>query len=290
MAFHYPPVNSRLQRGGCYLTSVGTQSYQKGQQYPVKGHQKAFAFEWSRGRVISDFAIVMIVDGTGEWESPRGQKQHVSAGDLIYLVPGGWHRYRAAANTGWQEKWCCLSGSVVHGFVSEGILPDHCILVPRGTREGMEAQLDGLVRDVLAAPTGNRALWGGRALALLLEGFEKPQPMAQPAPAGNPITAEAIRYILENAHRPIHVQDVALHCGIERRTLERHFQRAGLECVGRRIIEERLVRAERLLTSTVLQIKEIAYTCGFERPQRMIYDFRRFRGSTPGEIRRQKSD
>jgi AraC-like DNA-binding protein len=34
-----------------------------------------------------------------------------------------------------------------------------------------------------------------------------------------------------------------------------------------------------------MQIKEVAYACGFGGPQRMIYDFRRVRGTTPGSFR-----
>jgi transcriptional regulator GlxA family with amidase domain len=44
-----------------------------------------------------------------------------------------------------------------------------------------------------------------------------------------------------------------------------------------------------LLTETSMQIKEVAYACGFGGPQRMIYDFRRLRGITPGRVRRPKS-
>jgi len=100
------------------------------------------------------------------------------------------------------------------------------------------------------------------------------------------IADTALRFIQDNSHRPIVVRDVAAHCGVERRTLERYFQRAGMFSVGRRIIEERLVRTEHLLGSSSLLIKEIANACGFGNPQRMIYDFRHFRHCPPREIRR----
>ena len=99
----------------------------------------------------------------------------------------------------------------------------------------------------------------------------------------------AMQFIRDNAHRPIRVRDVATDCGLERRTLERRFRGAGLPPVGRTIILERITRSEILLAETGMQVKEVAYACGFGSPQRMIYDFRRIRGTTPGRLRARKT-
>lgn len=289
-SFHYPPVEANALRGGCCLTSVGSLAYRPGEKYPASGHPAEFNFDWKRGRMLADFALVLITKGGGEWEAGSGGLTGVSAGDVLYLVPGGWHRYRPDSSTGWMEKWISLRGSVVHGFSRAGMLPDACTLQAGGIRAHLESRLDRLVRDVMADCGSNRPSWGVRALSLFLECFGDHTPSEIRIRQTEPAVDTALRFIRENAHRSIGVRDVAASCSLERRTLERYFERAGLGPVGRRIVDERIARAEMLLLETGMQVKEIAFACGFGGAQRMIYDFRRGRGITPGELRRRKSD
>lgn len=287
-SFLYPPVDSRLQSSGCYLTSVGALTYQRDQPYPVEGHRKGFAFEWERGRAITDFAMVMIVDGTGEWEAQRGESEIVNCGDLLYLVPGGWHRYRPASATGWREKWCCLSGAFIHGLVTTGFLPSECCRISGGLNKGAEAQLDLLTQEVLATSGMNHPSWGMRALAVLLECMNSAKQKSLQR-YHDPVVAKALDFIDGNLHRPIGVTDIALNCRVQRRTLERRFTEEGLGAVGRYLVDARIARAETLLRETSLSVKEIAFACGFGGAQRMIYDFRCHRGITPGKLREQLS-
>ncbi|MFZ4483271.1 MAG: helix-turn-helix domain-containing protein [Chthoniobacterales bacterium] len=288
-SFHYPPIDATALRAGCCLTSIGALTYGPGQAYPKAGHPRDFDFRWERGRKLSDFALVMIVSGRGEWEATKGDLQPLEAGDALFLVPGGWHRYKPASEHGWGEKWICVQGSAVHGFVSAGLLPGRCLIMEGVLRRDRVARLDHLRRDVAAKPGASLPSWGVRALAVMLECFETQRPIAPPEESFASTTATALGFIRENAHRPIGVRDVAVHCGLVRRTLERHFQRAASMSVGRAIILERIAGAEMLLTETSMQVKEVAYACGFGGPQRMIYDFRRLRGITPGRVRRPES-
>lgn len=286
--FHYPPLDAAALRAGCCLTSIGALTYRPEERYPQGGHPADFDFRWQRGRKLPDFALVVITAGRGHWEAEKGGLRRVAPGDAFFLVPGGWHRYRPEASTGWTEKWICVQGASVHALVAAGLLPGQCLHLGGGKREGMLLRIDRLLRDVAANPRLNRPSWGLRALTVMLECFESQSPAE--APVGRSGGAEAaMRFIRENAHRPIGVREVAAECGLERRTLERRFRNAGLAPVGRSIILQRIARAEQLLTETGMQIKEVAYASGFGSPQRMIYDFRRVRGTTPGSLRRGNS-
>jgi AraC-like DNA-binding protein len=283
-AFHYPPVGAHLQRAGCYLTSAGALTYRSGEAYPVEGHRKGFAFDWSKGRTIPDFAMVMILEGEGECEFRPGFTETMQSGDLLYLVPGRWHRYRPNHATGWREKWCCLSGSIVHGFVAAGWLPGECRRVPGGLLHQEEHRLDRLIGDVARDPDSNHPAWGMRALAILLQCLG--QTMAKPAPAHpDPVIGAAIAFVENNLHRAVGVNDIAEFCRVERRTLERRFRVGGFGPVGQYLVTARIQRAESLLMDSSLSVKEIAFACGFGNAGRMIYDFRQHRGITPGRLR-----
>ncbi len=283
-AFHYPPLDTTSLRAGCCLTSIGSLAYRSGQKYPQAGHPKDFDFRWQRGRKLPDFALVLIAAGRGQWEAEDSGLQNVAAGDAFFLVPGGWHRYRPAPSVGWTEKWICLQGAILHNLVASGLLPGRCAQLRGGVRSGMEPRLDRLLRDVAAEPGVNHPSWGLRALTVMLECFETDSSNTAPSPRTG-ATDQALRFIRENAHRPIGVREVAAKCGLERRTLERRFASAGLPPVGRSIILQRIARAEQLLAETGMQVKEVAFASGFGSPQRMIYDFRRVRGTTPGSLR-----
>lgn len=288
-SFHYPPLDAASLRAGCCLTSIGTLGYASRQPYPQSGHPKDFEFQWVRGRKLPDFALVLILSGRGEWEAVRGRRQKVIAGDAFFLVPGGWHRYRPDSATGWTESWLCVQGPSVHSLASSGLLPAHCLHLRGAVPRGVPEKLDRLRREVSAKSGTNLPSWGLRALTLILDCFEPSTPMSRPASPAASAADTALQFIRDHAHRPIGVRDVATGCGLERRTLERRFRRAGLPSVGRSIILERIHRSEMLLAETGMQVKEVAYACGFGSPQRMIYDFRRVRGTTPGRLRSRKT-
>ena len=287
-AFHYPPVDEKTLRWGCYLTSIGCVSYSRAKAYPCQGHPPEFGFNWEQGRVLADSALVLVLKGGGEWESPAGVRASLSAGDILYLVPGGWHRYQPFNKSGWTEKWLCARGVFLHDAVQSGIIPDHCVHLRGGLRPAVEQQLDRLRKEVLLNKQANRASWGARAFSILLECLERADATAleeswpvQP----DAIVQRALQFIHQTSHRPLGVKEVANHCAMERRTLERRFAHAGCGPINAHITRTRLHRALILLCETNLPIKEIAYACGFGGGQCMLYNFRQYYRVTPGSIR-----
>ena len=283
-AFHYPPVDRRLLELGCYLTSAGRLRYPPGARYPVSGHPEAYAFDWARGRTLTDFALVLVTGGSGEFETRDGPGVTVAAGSLLYLVPGEWHRYRPRRSTGWTEKWVCANGHYLHDLRAAGLLPARSCHVSDPPAPDLDSAFDRLIEDVHADPDHNRPSWSARALALLLRPFE--QPIRAPSPSdAHPVVQRALRFIRENCHRPLDVSTVAAHCGVIRRTLERRFAEGHPRTIAAEIVEARIARAELLLRESRMPLKEIAYACGFESAQRMIYSFRRRHGHPPGRLR-----
>lgn len=75
--------------------------------------------------------------------------------------------------------------------------------------------------------------------------------------------AAALRFIHDNAGRPIGVRDVVRHCSLSRRALELRFQRVVGRAVHAEMRRVRLERAQRLVAETELSIHRIAEDCGF---------------------------
>lgn len=99
--------------------------------------------------------------------------------------------------------------------------------------------------------------------------------------------AAAIRFIHENATKPIQIDDVVRYVAISRRNIETRFRKV----VGRTLHEElqrvRMDRAKRFLLETDLPIPQIADAIGFGTPSYFIQVFRAAHGVTPSRFRRQ---
>lgn len=99
--------------------------------------------------------------------------------------------------------------------------------------------------------------------------------------------AAAIRFIHENAHRPITVNDILAAVPIARRALERRFrkwlQRSILDEIRRAHVE----RAKHLLLTTDLSMSEIASRAGLGEGRRLSIVFLQLTGVSPSSFRKQ---
>jgi LacI family transcriptional regulator len=97
----------------------------------------------------------------------------------------------------------------------------------------------------------------------------------------------AVRFIRENAHLPLRVQDVLREVPLGRRTLERRCHKALGWGLGHEIRRAHLERARRLLARTDLPMKLVARQAGFTSIRHMGIVFRQELGMPPTTYRRQ---
>lgn len=83
------------------------------------------------------------------------------------------------------------------------------------------------------------------------------------------------------------VDRLAELCGISNRHLSRMFKKTTGYTLGKYIGNERINQAQHLLAKPDLQIKEIAYLCGFKSQSSFAKTFHDAMGKTPSEYRRQ---
>lgn len=287
---HYFEVGEREIGAGLYLTSVGAGGVRGGETYPPAGHPEDYDFSWTRGRVLTDTALVFIGTGQGEFET-RADQCVWSPGQAVLLPPGYWHRYRPARETGWTEYWLTLSGEITgrlwqqwEGSLRLRPLPVHG---PAAFRRDFERFIATIMREAGKAgdpPKAQPLTWIAAGLDLLGR-FVGAHLEETTAPVSDDGVDQALRYIRSHSHRPLSVAQVAAAAGMTRRTLERRFAQA----VGRTPREElewhRVQRARRLLSETRRPIKEIAFLCGFKEQRGLIRACQRLLGAAPGKLR-----
>ena len=97
--------------------------------------------------------------------------------------------------------------------------------------------------------------------------------------------AAALRFIHDNAGRPIRVYDVTAALADGRRTLEIRFRQALGHSIGAEIKRPRLERARRMLLETDLPLPKVAEATGFGSPSYLAAVFHRELGVTPIKYR-----
>ncbi len=152
--------------------------------------------------------------------------------------------------------------------------------------------------DMSFSKVGHRA---AAILDLLMSGGEPPDTPELIAPAElvprrstdvyaseDLIVARALRYISENSHHRIQVNDVATAVLTTRRTLERRFS----EFAGRSIADEitrlRLERAKRRMVETDAPMKDVATDAGFRNADHFYKVFARVEGIPPSQYREER--
>lgn len=100
------------------------------------------------------------------------------------------------------------------------------------------------------------------------------------------LTAKAVRFIRQRACEGIDVNDVARHCGVSRRTLERTFDSFLGISPHDQIVRTRVARAKELLSETDYPLDTIAAKSGLSQAAYLNVLFKREVGTTPGEYRR----
>ena len=133
--FKYLLVNDRDKKYGLYVNTVGCQSVHPNVNYPFKEHPTGYYFNPQKGRVLQEYHIVYITEGSGLFSSSKLKEQEVRKGHLIMLYPGQWHSYKPHKATGWNEYYIGFKGSIVDGLLENNFLDRDNQLIDIGLNE-----------------------------------------------------------------------------------------------------------------------------------------------------------
>lgn len=142
-----------------------------------------------------------------------------------------------------------------------------------------------------------------RLLDSLMHGEQKPTDTLLVKPKGiivrqssdimavsHPQILSALKFIKENFHTTINVEDIVRHVSISHRQLTKLFKKF----IGHSILQEltrcRLEKAQKMLREGDEKIKEIALACGFSSSHRLNIVFHRELNISPKEFRKAEAD
>lgn len=298
--FRYFPEQSATPEESVRLTGVGRSRVPPGAPYPLGHHPMLYNFNWHRGRTLPEFQLVLISEGSGEFETKSTGRIVFTAPAVLTILPGVWHRYRPLPETGWTEHWLSFDGKSARKLLEDS---DTCIQSSASKIAGGQAclkEFDSLLesfrRNTDDKPrTDTHDSWREIVeLANQTLGRESFSSADEPrlrlsTNVDDPVVQQALSYIWTDSRGPITVRDVAQQLPVTRRTLDRRFA----ETLGHSVLEEiincRMSRAKRLLVATDLPVKNVARLAGFPSSERMRVTFVEGEGVPPLAYRQQNS-
>lgn len=281
----YLTISNADDEWGIVVTTVGYQFIRAKEKYPLSQHPEDYDFKPQTGRVLNEYQLVYITKGSGYFSSQSCKPQKIQAGTMLLLFPGEWHSYYPDKETGWDEYWVGFRGMHIDRRVEKRFFtreePIHKI--------GLSATIVGLYNDILKfaseEKSGYQQMISSIVLHILGTVYYKNRNQAFKNTYVIDKINEARILMKEQVENSISVEELAAKLGLGYSWFRRMFKEYTGVSPAQYQQQQKLLRAKELLTSSSLNISEIAYSLKFENAGQFSTFFKKKEGVTPSEFR-----
>jgi AraC-like DNA-binding protein len=243
------------------------------------------SYDWSgRRRGQTPFTVLQhTIAGAGNLQYER-RRYRLRAGDTMLTIVPHDHRYWLEDGGRWEFFWISMSGQEavrIHRVIQAETGP--VLRLKSETIETIAECSLRLIKGEGEMPGAASAIAYRAVAALYDDVFGSPS--VQPV-SDDDTVARVVDYVLGNLEKPLSVDHLAEVSGFSRSHFSRMFTENRGIPPGEFVLQERMRRAARLLSShALLPVKEIANLTGFEEPNYFGKVFRRFFGTSPSDFR-----
>ena len=224
------------------------------------------------------------ISGEGCLLYERRQYRLKSGDTMLVIVPHN-HRYWLEKNGRWEFFWISMSGQEavrIHRTIQAQAGP--VLKLRSDTIERIAECSLRLINSEGETPGAASAIAYTAVGALYDDVFGSQN--VESIDNDDAVTSTVVDYVLANLDKPLSVSHLAEVSGFSRAHFSRMFMASKGLPPGEFVLQERMRRAARLLSShSLLSVKEIANLTGFDEPNYFAKVFRRFFGTSPTEFR-----
>jgi AraC-like DNA-binding protein len=263
--FKYLNIGPLEENWGLYITTVGHTRIYPNENYPNnEEHPRNHSFSWNKGRILNGYYLIFISNGHGVFESALTEPTTVTAGTCFFLYPGVWHRYKPHSNSGWEEYWIGFKGSYADELMNKGFFDSVSPFINVGLNPDLLSLLHKLLATVQASSAGYHQVIAGIALQIL--GTLNAVSIQQEDE--HDTTAKLIskaKFLLEEAlDKTVDMEKLVRELPMGYSKFRKAFKLSTGESPNQYHLNLRLNKAKDLLTSTALNINEVANQTGFD--------------------------
>ena len=286
----YLVANDRDAQWGLTVSTVGMDDVAIGEHYPTKGHADGYYFDMERGRRLNEYQMLYLVDGEGRFQSSHVEGKRIKAGDLFLLFPDEWHSYGPTERSKWKSYWIGFKGKNINDRVKANFLSPEKPIYHLGYSAGIIELYEAALRTAFEEPPYAQQILAGivNHLIGMMYAQERSIELNKNQSHVEMISKARLR-IREELESELTIQHLAEDLGVSYSNFRKLFkQYTGLSPALYQP-DLRLLRANELLWTTKLSIKEIAYRLNIETPDYFSSKFRMKTGIKPSEFRDQNS-
>lgn len=283
----YLSIGDNDEDWGIVVTTVGHQSIPPRTHYPPTQHPETYLFTPEKGRVINEYQLVYITKGEGWFSSQQmKKKQKISAGTMILLFPGEWHSYAPDSSTGWIEYWVGFRGPHIDNRVKKGFFSKKEPLHNIGVNSSIVELYEDIIRIAQKEKAAYQQMISSIVLSILGTVYYKSKNEQYADSYIVDKINEARNIIKNNAENTISQENIAKKLGLGYSWYRRMFKEYTGVSPAQYQLQQKLMKAKELLTTTDKNISEIAYSLHFENVCQFSTFFKKKEGITPSEFRK----
>jgi len=283
--FKYLTPSSDDINWGLYTNVAGYANVAPNDAYPPQGHPAGYNFNWENGRILHEYQLNYITEGSGILETKEG-KYTIQPGTVLFIFPDMWHRYRPHKNTGWKEHYIGFLGDFTENIFQETFISKQKPLIYIGFQDDVIKHFFEIIENIKEEKPGYQQVCSGIILYLISNILSISKNREFSGREVEKKIKKACLMMRENLHVNINVEELArdYHIGYS------HFRRMFKKYTGlspaQYHLKLRLQRANELLMTTNMSIKQIAYELGFQSNYYFTRIFTKKYGVSPSLIRK----
>jgi AraC-like DNA-binding protein len=248
---------------GLHLTVAGFAKISPSMVYPPKFHPSGYFFTWEKGRILQEYQINYITEGSGIFETATDHFQ-VVPGSMLILRPGMWHRYKPDPNTGWNEHYIGFNGEFCSKLLQEGFFQTGKPVLFIGFQENILELFFEIIQLVKDEKTGHQQVCGANTILMLSKILSV---LRNQEFAGKTIERKirkACLYFRDNLNTNVNIEELATEMNVGYSYFRQMFRKYTGISPTQYHLSLRIQKAKDLMVSTDQSFKEIANDLGFE--------------------------
>ncbi|MBG6236267.1 AraC-like DNA-binding protein [Pedobacter sp. CAN_A7] len=284
--FKYFNISQTEEKWGMYITSVGYSKVVPNENYPNQPHPQSHELTWNKGRILNDFYIIFISKGKGMYGSKSTPPMDISEGTCFFLFPQIWHRYKPDIKSGWEEYWVGFNGSYAQQLMLADFFSANAPLTNIKLNKDILVLFRRLLDTAKESSTGYPQQLAGITMQLLgLVNTISQHTEFDNDPVGR-LISKAKFLLQESFENQLDMEYLASQLPMGYSSFRKAFKKVTGESPNQYHLNLRLNRAKDLLSSTALNINEIADQTGFENVFYFSKLFKKKNGISPSSFRK----
>lgn len=282
--FSITPID---EQWGIIVSTVGYQLIPPNTEYPRSKHPESHIFNVVKGRVLKEYQLIYISQGSGWFESRSCKKTRIKAGMMIMIFPDEWHSYRPDRESGWFEYWVGFKGPHIDKRIENEFFNKKNPVFNPGISSTIINAYEDIVNYAFKEKSGYQQLISSIVLMLLGIVYYRDKNASFKDSLVVTKINESRAIMKKEINNPRPTEEIAKELNVSYSWFRQMFKKYTGLSPSRYQMQLKLLRAKELLETTDMNISEIAYSLSFESPGSFCTFFGQREGMSPSQYRKE---